>query len=277
MREEDLTAAPEPTEGEQPEESVESRFGIPPLSTGEDVAVPDDTRRIVTAVLDGIAAIVNGQPGVTGGRDLTFPDLSQFLPELPGTPEGVETPGGGPAGSGEALGRAAPEGTGSGATTGSLAWGGHENGRIPDDELVEISGGGMLEPSAAAAWEQMREAAAEEGVTLTPSSQHDTYRPLTVQQRLAGQKPNLAATPGTSNHGWARAVDITPEGREWVQRNGERFGWIWPEWARPGGSKPEGWHFEFRGEPETTRDQQARSAERTLSDGNIRAALHGRE
>lgn len=52
-----------------------------------------------------------------------------------------------------------------------------------------------------------------------------------------------AAVPGTSNHGWGLALDFGPQSRGWVQRNGARFGWHWPTWARSGASY-EPWHIE---------------------------------
>lgn len=233
-------------EGDRPDVSGEpiGRFDTV-LAPPDEVTVGESTRQAVSSVFDTLAAIV--EQGAAGGGRLVSPEeLAARFPtfDLDGQPGGGGAEG--------MLGRAAPET--SGGTSGGLAWGDFENGRIPEDALVPISGGGRLEPAAAAAWERMREAAAEEGVTLTPSSENDTYRPLTVQQTLAGQKPRLAAEPGTSNHGWGRAVDLSPEGREWVQRNGERFGWVWPDWARPD-RKNEPWHFEFR--PSDTVDSEA--------------------
>lgn len=220
-------------EGDRPDVSGEPIGRFDTVMAPDAVTVTESTRQSVTGVFDMLAAAVEQGADGLGGL-MSSEQLAAQFPTL-------DLDGDGGGGSEGVLGR--PDG---GAPSGSLAWGGFENGRIPENELVEISGGGMLESSAATAWERMREAAAEEGVTLTPSSAHDTYRPLTVQQRLAGEKPNLAAEPGTSNHGWARAVDVSPEGREWVQENGERFGWVWPDWARPD-RKDEPWHFEFRG------------------------------
>lgn len=140
-------------------------------------------------------------------------------------------------GTGKALGRVAPQ------TSGNLSWGNHENGRIPDEALEDIGGGHMLESQAAAAWRQMAEDAAKEGITLDLT---DSYRSYDAQVDVKRRKPRLAAKPGTSNHGWGRAIDVrSPEARRWVQQNGARYGWIWPSWAQPGGSKPEDWHFEF--------------------------------
>ena len=69
---------------------------------------------------------------------------------------------------------------------------------------------------------------------------------------LYATKPNLAARPGTSNHGWGTALDLcggiqdfgTAE-HEWMFLNAPLYGWFHPAWAQRGGSRPEPWHFEF--------------------------------
>ncbi|HUX68954.1 MAG TPA: M15 family metallopeptidase [Cellulomonadaceae bacterium] len=68
-----------------------------------------------------------------------------------------------------------------------------------------------------------------------------------------------AAVPGTSNHGWGKAIDIddavgadgnplygfgTP-GYIWMVANGPRFGWAAPDWALQNGANPEPWHLEY--------------------------------
>ena len=66
------------------------------------------------------------------------------------------------------------------------------------------------------------------------------------------RKPALAACPGTSNHGWALAVDLcgginvagSPQWT-WMTANAGRFGFVQPDWARPGAEKPEPWHWEY--------------------------------
>src|SRR3712207_3555120 len=65
-------------------------------------------------------------------------------------------------------------------------------------------------------------------------------------------KPGLAAVPGTSNHGWALAVDLCgginvagTAQSAWMAANSGRFGFVQPDWARQGGEKPEPWHWEF--------------------------------
>ena len=83
------------------------------------------------------------------------------------------------------------------------------------------------------------------------------YRTFQRQVELQEEKPNLAATPGTSNHGWGMAIDIWNEdwkgnvGFEseyflWMLENSTQYGWYHPYWAslqRNGRKEP--WHFEY--------------------------------
>ena len=81
------------------------------------------------------------------------------------------------------------------------------------------------------------------------------YRDYASQVLVKAQKGGLAATPGTSNHGWGLAVDLSGIGAEgstrhaWLRANAPAFGWQHPSWARNGGAKPEAWHWEFVGTP----------------------------
>jgi len=69
------------------------------------------------------------------------------------------------------------------------------------------------------------------------------------QKYINGDGP-MAARPGTSNHGWAVAVDFGSDvntygsaTKYWMDRNAPRWGW------HPVGNsfgKPEAWHFEFK-------------------------------
>jgi hypothetical protein len=132
-------------------------------------------------------------------------------------------------------------------------WGGYPNGLIPPSALCEIGvGSHRLRCDAAAAWKAMSAAfAADNGGPICIT---DSYRTYASQVRLYGQKPALAAVPGTSNHGWGLAVDLcggieqfgTPAFR-WMTANAGRFGWLHPEWADPGNGREEPWHWEFSG------------------------------
>jgi len=137
---------------------------------------------------------------------------------------------------------------------GSAAWGGYQNGRIPASALcpVRSAPGLLLECRAAAAFDQLNtafKAAIGQDIGIT-----DGYRSYDEQVACRAEKGSLCADPGTSNHGWAKAVDIgaccgvnTGSGAafDWLTTNAARFGWVHPPWAQPGGSKPEPWHWEY--------------------------------
>lgn len=128
------------------------------------------------------------------------------------------------------------------------------SGMLKDNELQSISfaSGQRLIPSAANALELMNRAfKAQFGRNIGIT---DSYRSYAAQVTLKAKKPVLAGKPGTSNHGWGRALDLSgPEGkfgtteRNWLVANGGKFGWVSPPWAQQNGSKPEAWHWEFTG------------------------------
>ncbi|RBY89526.1 NlpC/P60 family protein [Blastococcus sp. TF02A-30] len=133
----------------------------------------------------------------------------------------------------------------------SPEWGGWSNGRIPVQALCQL---GVyqhaLRCDAAAGYAQMSDAfQAQFG---TPLCITDSYRSVGSQMAAFRAKPKLAAVPGTSNHGWALAVDLcgginiagTPQWT-WMTANAGRFGFVQPAWAAPGGEKPEPWHWEY--------------------------------
>lgn len=130
---------------------------------------------------------------------------------------------------------------------------GYANGLVPRDRLCELPGGSgeQLRPDAALAF--VRLAQAYQAAVGEPLCVTDGYRTLAEQRVLRRTKPRLAARPGSSNHGWAVALDLscgvqssrTAE-HAWLRANAEAFGWELPAWARPGGSRPEPWHWEYR-------------------------------
>jgi D-alanyl-D-alanine carboxypeptidase/NlpC/P60 family len=136
---------------------------------------------------------------------------------------------------------------------GARAWGGYPNGLIPPSAMCPLgTAGHSLRCDAAAAYRAM--SAAFAGAFGTPICITDSYRTYAGQVRLYGQKPALAAVPGTSNHGWGLAVDLcggiqtfgTPE-YNWMKVNSGRFGYLHPDWAEPGNGREEPWHWEFAG------------------------------
>lgn len=129
-------------------------------------------------------------------------------------------------------------------------WQGYGNGKMPADKLCRIAPGHKLRCDAAAAYEKL--AAGYEAHFHTRLCITDSYRSYRAQIDLLRRKPDLAAVPGTSNHGWGLAVDLcdgindfgTPQ-HEWMVVNAESYGWVHPEWAWEGGSRQEPWHWEF--------------------------------
>ncbi len=133
----------------------------------------------------------------------------------------------------------------------SPRWGGWDNGEIPTEALCRLGvHRHALRCDAAAGYAAMGEAyEAEFGTGLCIT---DSYRSLAGQVEAFTRKPALAAVPGTSNHGWALAVDLCggvhrggSEQWRWMTANAGRFGFVQPDWAAPGGEKPEPWHWEF--------------------------------
>jgi hypothetical protein len=84
---------------------------------------------------------------------------------------------------------------------------------------------------------------------------NDSFRSWAGQVAVRKSKPTLAARPGTSNHGWGLAFDystkwkgkssFSSETYQWLYQNAPTYGFFSPKWARPTGSKPEAWHFEW--------------------------------
>ncbi|WP_233552892.1 M15 family metallopeptidase, partial [Jiangella rhizosphaerae] len=130
------------------------------------------------------------------------------------------------------------------------------NGELGDEHLCGIGSGQQLRPDAAASFlalDAFYRAETGEGLIECVT---DSYRSYEAQVDVAQRKPGLAAVPGTSEHGWGLAVDVGCGANSfdgalyaWLDDNADDFGWENPDWARPGGSTPEPWHWEFT--PET--------------------------
>lgn len=154
----------------------------------------------------------------------------------------------------------------------------YSNGQIPDSALVTISGGARLVAPAADAWGRVqREVQRRYGWTPQPTGPLDGYRPLSgnyyaqtetflrryqpsYTQYAIGKKDQrkwngryywrkagtaAAAVPGTSNHGWGAAVDVTGLGGFYAVRYAQfsdvatEYGWSNVE----GRSINEYWHW----------------------------------
>jgi hypothetical protein len=123
------------------------------------------------------------------------------------------------------------------------------NGNLDQAQLVSVGQGNhKLQPSAAAAYEAMVQAAKADGVSWSIT---DSYRSYASQVKVAQEKGlysqgGLAATPGKSNHGWGTALDLGgganskgTKQNDWLMANAGRFGFS---------TIPrEPWHWEYKG------------------------------
>lgn len=124
-----------------------------------------------------------------------------------------------------------------------------ENGRLADDQLVEVAAGQRLAKTAASSWQEMSAAAAADGVQLGLS---DSYRSYDAQVAVRASRGDRVATaePGHSVHGLGTAVDVNvgdPKVVAWLKANSARFGWQNPAWAQEPGKNLEPWHYEHTG------------------------------
>ena len=103
-------------------------------------------------------------------------------------------------------------------------------------------------------------AARQDGIDL---GHGDCYRPY--DQQVAARNNACgrgacpcAAVPGTSQHGWGKAVDFYANGYQidnftsrafvWMRANAGRYGWNHPAFGEPGGACEEPWHWEWVGD-----------------------------
>jgi hypothetical protein len=120
----------------------------------------------------------------------------------------------------------------------------YANGHIPATRLAGVGQGERLATVAAHAFRRMDAAARTAGVDLRMVSGYRTYA---EQQRLydlyRSGRGNLAAAPGTSNHGWGLSADIDvagePKASAWLQANAARYGFFNDVAGEP-------WHWTYR-------------------------------
>lgn len=122
------------------------------------------------------------------------------------------------------------------------------NGRLPSGALVKIPSG-RLTRDAGFAWLDMRdEIYNATGLWIVPGGPNSSYRTYPAQVYFwnlwKSGRGNPAAYPGTSNHGWGRAVDVkTVAMAAAIRRHGAKFRWNNVEGARVG----EWWHMGYVG------------------------------
>ena len=103
--------------------------------------------------------------------------------------------------------------------------------------------------------QKFTQAAAQQGYSISPSSsQYGAWRPLSLQnyywncyQTKSCNNGNLAAVPGTSNHGWGIASDLSFNNYNailWAHDNARSFGLAFPLCQNVRGSCSENWHIE---------------------------------
>jgi peptidoglycan hydrolase-like protein with peptidoglycan-binding domain len=122
-----------------------------------------------------------------------------------------------------------------------------DNGRFADSDLAAIPGG-RLAKEAAANWLALRaEGGNKLGIWISPLGDRSSYRTFAEQQHFwdlfQSGRGNLAARPGTSNHGWGNAIDLAhpPTMRRVIDALGGPYGWRWGEVTS------ESWHVTYRG------------------------------
>lgn len=146
----------------------------------------------------------------------------------------------------------------------SLAWGGFSNGSIPATSLHEVPNFAPLYAGVSvglASNKMMTEAAVQfSGLAKAfykhfgkPLNVSEAYRRLDRQQSLYADyragRGNLAAYPGTSNHGWGRSLDLASNvninksaENTWARQNAPAYGF---NFTVPS----EAWHVDYLGSP----------------------------
>lgn len=119
------------------------------------------------------------------------------------------------------------------------------NGRLAWDSLCEIE----FAPQHRLQCDAAASLAAADAQYFADTGKHlvltDSYRSYSLQVRTRALKPRTAARAGSSNHGWGMAIDMDRESALWLTENGADYGWVHPDWAGPGGARPEWWHLEY--------------------------------
>jgi hypothetical protein len=136
---------------------------------------------------------------------------------------------------------------------------GYTNGQLPLSLLRHVSPTCIAFRDASPSLISMIAAARRDGVNLSPSDCYRDYAgQVAMRQSWCDRNAcHMAAVPGSSNHGWGKAVDFrdqsggltwTSAGYLWLKANAWRFGWNHPGVMGPTGPVPEPWHWEWVGD-----------------------------
>jgi len=135
---------------------------------------------------------------------------------------------------------------------------GQANGRLDTSRLTVIDPHCSIWSDAAPSLRAMLDDATRDGVQLAPEECYRDYDGQVYWRNLwcwFGHCEN-AAVPGTSNHGWAKAIDLKDQqvelvfgspGWVWMRDHAATYGWNWP-WPGTGAYGAEPWHFEWVGD-----------------------------
>lgn len=120
----------------------------------------------------------------------------------------------------------------------------YANGYLPEDVLVPIADGYRLVRPAAEAFERLAAAARQAGFELRVNSAYRTYdeQAAMVEQYGLLSEGGTAAEPGTSEHGWGTAVDLTLDA--------EQLAWFYDhagEYGFAATIADEPWHWNYVG------------------------------
>lgn len=134
--------------------------------------------------------------------------------------------------------------------------GGLRNGFLPDSALATISPTCQVWKPAAPSVAALLIAANTDGVGLRPESCYRSYADQVAVRNYWCSLGlcQMAAVPGTSVHGWGKAIDFadqdgeltfTSPGYVWLTAHAATYCFMHPAWAAPTGSAPEPWHWEW--------------------------------
>lgn len=149
------------------------------------------------------------------------------------------------------------------------------NGRLPISDLAPIGGGFYLRKDAARQYLAMQtEARRRFGSGIPLVGAYRTYASQVYFRNLyLYHGGNLAAIPGTSNHGWGLAIDLSGRRTRWiVDQVGSPYGWSKAHSDAPG----EWWHIAFDAAIVTKHAAVTQPALRYRSQGQRVSALQNR-